>query len=529
MPSSSNLSLWSLYRRYRFSAPVAGLVVDISRVRFDPGYLLDMRQRISSALDAMESLEAGAIANPTEGRRVGHYWLRAPERAPDDDVTRAILDAQAAVTTFAAQVRGGRIRGTAGRLRHCVHVGIGGSAVGPQLACAALDGEPDGLDVHFLDNADPDGVDRLLARLDGELDRTLVSVVSKSGWTPTPRFLQRELELAYERSGLDFAAHAVATTMQGSELDEIAKAGGWLARFPLWDWVGGRTSITSAVGLLPMALRGVDTAAFLRGAAAVDDLTRRREPTANPAAALALMWYRLGDGHGGKRMVILPYKDRLASFPRYAQQLIMESVGKRHTRHGETVQQGFTVYGHKGVSDQHSYLQQLTEGTPDFFVTFIGIREHRAGRSPEVEPGVTLGDQLFASLEATRDTLFAGGRDSITITLADVGPEALGALVALYERAVGLYAELIDVNAYDQPGVNKEMAAPVLELLNAAMTYLRKAEDPQTATRIAAAIDRPEQVETLYKLLEQLAADPDRRVTMLPADEPFEERFALTR
>src|SRR2546430_853846 len=296
----------------------------------------------------------------------------------------------------------------------------------------------------------------------------------------------------YRRRGLDPARHAVATTVPGTDVDARAEREGWLARFPFWEWVGGRTSVTSAVGLLPLALLGADVDGFLAGAAAMDRLTREPELRRNPAALLAAAWHWLGDGHGTRNMVVLPYRDRLALLPRYVQQLVMESIGKRLDRGGAEVRQGLTVYGNKGTSDQHAYLQQLKDGPDDHFVTFVGaLRSRRGGApdpEPEVEPGVTLGDVLFASILGTREALTERGRDSVTITMRDVDAVSVGALVALFERAVGIYAELIDVNAYDQPGVDKFVASPLLALQRRLLEHLRAASGSETAGAIAAAV-----------------------------------------
>src|SRR5207302_240487 len=132
---------------------------------------------------------------------------------------------------------------------------------------------------------------------------------------------------------------------------------GWLARFPMHDWVGGRTSIMSAVGLLPMALQGFVIDDFLRGAAMMDEHTRVDDVTGNASMLLALMWYHAGNGRGQKDMVILPYKDRLTLFSKYLQQLVMESLGKEHDLDGKVVNQGIAVYGNKGSTDQHAYVQ----------------------------------------------------------------------------------------------------------------------------------------------------------------------------
>jgi glucose-6-phosphate isomerase len=499
--------------------------LDVSRVRFTDEYLARMSSPISSALDAMERLEGGAIANPDENRMVGHYWLRAPALAPTEEQRADIRHAVADVSTFAGQVRAGRVVGTGGPFTHVIHVGIGGSTVGPQLICDALRTPGDSIAVHFLDNSDPDGIDDLIDRLDGNLSRTLVSVVSKCGWTPTPRFVLQELEAIYRRHALDFSRHAVATTVEGSDLDVRAVSEHWLARFPMWDWVGGRFSVTSAVGLLPAALQGADIMSFLDGAAIMDRLTRDRDPLHNPAALLALMWYWLGNGRGEKNMVVLPYKDRLALLSRYVQQLLMESIGKKLDRSGATVFQGLTVYGNKGSSDQHAYIQQLREGTPDFFAILIYVHDNRRGSAIELLPDVTLGDHLFGSLEGTRNALYARGRDSITLTLPDLSPSSLGALVALFERALGLYAELINMNAYHQPGVDKNVAAEITRLHALVVAQLRHSAAPQTAEEIASCIGHADQVETVYKLLQRLARDPNREIVMSDGAAPFAESF----
>ena len=277
------------------------------------------------------------------------------------------------------------------------------------------------------------------------------------------------------RPALDFPAHAVAVTGEGSELDRLATGEGWLARFPMWDWVGGRTSVTSAVGLLPAALQGIDVEALLEGARLCDEITRSTTARENPAALLALMWYHATGGAGRKDMVILPYKDRLLLFSRYLQQLIMESLGKEFDRDGNLVNQGLSVYGNKGSTDQHAYVQQLREGVDNFFVTFIEVLRDRSGRSLIVDPDATSGDYLFGFLLGTREALYEKGRESITITVEQIDPRTVGALIALYERAVGLYASLVNINAYHQPGVEagKKAAGSILALQREILAYLR--------------------------------------------------------
>lgn len=504
--------------------PELDLVLDLGRLGIVEDYLARIDPAMRAALQAMARLEAGAMANADEQQRVGHYWLRAPELAPDPLTSEAIDRARSAVLGFADQVRRGVVRGAGGRFEHLVHIGIGGSTTGPQLVCDAL-GAGDGLRVHFLDNADPDGIDRLMAALDGALGRTLVSVVSKCGWTPTPAHVLAEVEARYRAAGLEFARHAVATTLARTGLDERARAERWLARFPIWDWVGGRTSVTSAVGLLPAALCGVDASGLLEGARAMDRATRDPNPRTNPAALLATAWHWCGHGRGEKAMVVLPYKDRLALLGRYVQQLVMESVGKRTDRAGNLVEQGLTVYGWKGSTDQHAYFQQLREGANDFFATLLYFRDSRTGPSIEVAPGLTLGDHLHGYFEGTAEALSARGRDVITLSTGPVSARTLGAVIALYERAVGLYCELLDLNAYHQPGIDKSAAARVVELQVLAVEHLRSADGPLTASEVASGIGRPEATELVRRLLRRLAAEPGRDV-VCSANEQFSVRSA---
>jgi glucose-6-phosphate isomerase len=252
--------------------------------------------------------------------------------------------------------------------------------------------------------------------------------------------------------------------MAGSQLDQLAAGEGWLARFDLPDLVGGRTSITGAVGLLPAALIGADLRAFLAGAAAMDAATRRPELRRNPAALMAAAWFCAGDGQGRRDLVVLPYRDRLEVFSRYLQQLVMESLGKDCDRQGTVVHQGLAVYGNKGSTDQHAYVQQLRDGLDNFFVTFIEALDDPADIGPIGHERPQ--DFLEGFLQGTRSAISEGGRQSLTITLERFDAASLGALIALFERTVGLYAELINVNAYHQPGVEagKKAAAEILAL-----------------------------------------------------------------
>ena len=494
--------LWRRFCDLWYTADELNFTLDVSRIGFTDEYLDQMSSVVELAITSMHLLEAGTIANRDENRMVGHYWLRDPDRAPTDEIRSNISETLSRLKVFAEAIHHGTIQGAGGPFKQMIHVGIGGSALGPQFICQALVGTEDRSKVYFLDNADPDGIDYLLTKLADRLCRTLISVVSKSGWTPTPWHVMLELEAAYRRAGLDFARHAVATTMADTQLDERARTQGWLARFPLWDWIGGRTSVTSVVGLLPAAIQGIPVETLLDGAATMDRLTRSPNLRQNPAALLALAWYWQCNGCGDRDMVILPYRDRLSLLPRYIQQLVMESLGKKLDRDGNIVHQGLTVYGYKGSTDQHAYMQQLRDGPANFFMTFIRIHQGRTEARFQIEPGVTLGDYLFGYLEGTRNALYERGRGSITIGLPRLDATSLGALIALYERAVGIYAEFINVNAYHQPGVDKDAGTATVALQKLVIHSLSQATAPQTAEEIANEIGQPEQVETVYKILD---------------------------
>jgi glucose-6-phosphate isomerase len=499
-------------------------------MNFSDDFLQRMEPELQKAYQAMDALESGAIANPDEKRMVGHYWLRAPERAPSAEIRSEITDTLQAIKDFTYSIHAGKIypRKRA-RFTRILSIGIGGSALGPQFIADALGSQSDKMKPHFLDNTDPDGIDRVLREIGKELQDTLTIVISKSGGTIETRNGMLEVAAAYRKAGLLFERQAVAVTGVGSSLDEMAKKGSWLRILPMWDWVGGRTSLMSAVGLLSAALQGINIDALLRGAAACDEATRSRNTRSNPAALLALSWYHATSGRGAKDMVVLPYKDRLMLFSKYLQQLVMESLGKEKDLDGKTVNQGISVYGNKGTTDQHAYVQQLRDGVNNFFATFIKVLQDRQGPSIQAEPGVTSGDYLSAYLEGTRNALFENNRESITISVEKLDAQAVGALIALYERAVGLYASLVHINAYHQPGVEagKKMASAIIKIQSDILAYLnRNAGREFTAEEIARAINAEEKTETVFKILEHASANPDHGVKKIPAERAFEARYA---
>ncbi len=500
-------ALWQRYQDWLYYHQGLEFYLDVSRIRFDDAFVAAMQPKFGQAFQDMAALEGGAIANPDENRMVGHYWLRDPDLAPTLEIRQEILQTLEEIEAFTRKVHSGAIHPPqAPRFTDILSIGIGGSALGPQFVAEALAPDFPPLGIHFIDNTDPAGIDRTLTRLRNKLASTLVLVISKSGGTPEPRNGMMEVKNAYASQNLEFSQYAIAITSADSKLDQQAKSENWLATFPMYDWVGGRTSEMSAVGLLPAALQGIDIRAMLDGAREMDAATRIPEIKNNPAALLALSWYFAGNGRGEKDMVVLPYKDSLLLFSRYLQQLVMESLGKEKDLDGNTVYQGIAVYGNKGSTDQHAYVQQLREGVANFFMTFIEVLADRQGTSPEVEPGVTSGDYLSGLLQGTRQALYENNRDSVTVTIPSVNSRTVGALIALYERAVGFYGSLVNVNAYHQPGVEagKKAAAAVLDLQRQVLQVLQDAGAPLSLTELAEKANATDSIEAIYKILRHL-------------------------
>ncbi|KAG0455370.1 hypothetical protein HPP92_024662 [Vanilla planifolia] len=224
----------------------------------------------------------------------------------------------------------------------------------------------------------------------------------------------------------------------------------------------------------------------------------------------------------------LPYKDSLLLFSRYLQQLVMNHLERSFDIEGNRASNLTTLYdrlirvlqcANKGSTDQHTYIQQLREGVHNFFVTFIEVlRDRSPGHDWELEPGVTCGDYLFGMLQGTHSALYANSRESITVTVQEVNPRSVGALIALYERAVGIYACLVNINAYHQPGVEagKKAAGEVLTLQKRVLAVLNEASckkpvESLTLEEIAYRCHEPEQIEMIYKIISHMAAN-DRAI-----------------
>ena len=505
------MSNWNTFSSSLLRYPQLDFSLDLSLMDLPADYFSTMDANIQKAFSDISALEAGEIANPDEGRMVGHYWLRNADLAPTAELKAQITEPLAQLKDFSAKVHSGEVKAPNGSLFDTLLIiGIGGSALGPQLVTEAI-GKDSKMDTYYFDNTDPQGVDNVIEKIGDKLSSTIAVVISKSGGTAETRNGMLEAKAAFEAAGLDFSKHACAVTGDGSKLYNFATEQGFLTTFPMEDWVGGRTSVMSTVGLVPMALQGLDIDSFLAGAKDMDTETRVKDVTKNAGLQLALAWYHEGNGKGEKDMVVLPYKDSLVLFSKYLQQLVMESLGKEHDLDGQVVNQGIAVYGNKGSTDQHAYVQQLRDGVHNFFVNFIEVRKGRSGVSSDVEEGVTSADFLQGFLRGTRKALYQSNRRSITISIEEVTPYSLGMLIGLFERAVSYYASLVNINAYHQPGVEagKKAAASFLDLLKQVKASL--SSEGQTADVIASTLSAdPEEV---FHCLTHLASNGGAKIT----------------
>ena len=479
--------------------PMSGMVIDLTdSPALDP---VDLRP----ALQAMARLEAGAVCNSDEERQVGHYWLRDPALAPTEAIRAAIEDCESDIDAL-----------TSDSHDTLLWIGIGGSALGPQLLHRALSGPHDRLNVHFMDNVDPRGIESTLARVDPR--RTLVVVVSKSGGTVETRCALDAAAAHWDRHDEPLGPHAIAITGKGSLLDHRAQDEGWRASLPVWDWVGGRTSITSAVGQVLMELCGWDRRALLEGAREVDAWCRR-EPEDNPAAQIAALLYQSCES-GTHGLVVQPYSDALELLSRYLQQLIMESIGKEHDREGKLARKGILVLGNKGATDQHALMQQILDGRSDVISIFVDI----ADRSPSTTDadGRPLADHLLGMLEGTRSALRDRGRPSLLVQISTADARGLGQIIALFERVVGIWAELLDINAYHQPAVEsgKRAARQTLSLLDELDSAL--SDEPRSAASLATQLNADSR--QCWRLLQHLAGTG--RTTLVRGARPSEDLFS---
>ncbi len=497
---------------YTLTDGETGFVLNVAGMDFTEDDLNTLTDKFTIAHKEMLKIEAGEIKNPDENRKVTHFTDRI-------DYTNTTLFLE--IENFVEDIRTGNIKsGTDKKFESVVINGIGGSALGPQLVQFAInspywnelnDEKKNGyLKIYFTDNTDTIGVSDILNVVD--LETTLILSISKSGGTQETKNNIIAFKQAYNKLGLDFSKYACAITMKSSILDGIASQECWVKVFEMAESIGGRTSETSVVGHLPAALTGIKFKELIAGACYMDQWTREQNVKDNPAYLLAAMWYMAGQGKGNKNMVIVPYSDRLVLMSKYLQQLVMESVGKETDLDGNIVHQGLSVFGNKGGTDAHAFIQQLNDGRNDFFITFIEVLKDSL--NIPIDKGVSMGDYLHGFQAGLSAALLDKGRQVISISINEVNEFNLGMIIALYERAVAVYAELINVNAFHQPGVQsyKLASKTIIDLIeNIQIAIVNIKGFTGTATEIAAKLNLNDRKLEVEGILAKFAENSDNR------------------
>ena len=472
----------------RFCVSAAGLRLDLSKQMIDQGTLDDLLQLAddSAVATGIAAMFAGETINNTEARPALHTALRMAV-AGHDEVPHAnvIRETHVAMEKFVTAVHAGERRGFSGKaFTDVVNIGIGGSHLGPQLACDALRYEADRkLNAHFLANVDGGEFERVLQDLNPET--TLFVVASKSFSTVETRLnanSARQWLLAASGNEASVERHFVAVSANTTRAAEFGINPGDI--FPMWDWVGGRYSMWSAIGLpiaLAYGMRTFDD--LLRGAAAMDVHFAETEAALNLPVLMALTGVWNTNFLGADSYAVVPYDDRLRFLPEYLQQLEMESNGKSTAATGSAVNSATApiTWGGLGTNAQHAFFQLLHQGTRlvplDLIVSLthpVARQEHHdllvANCFAQAE-GLMTGRKVEADadahLAAHRST--PGNRPSSMLTVEALTAATLGALIALYEHKTYVQSLIWEINAFDQWGVElgKALATTIMsELTN---------------------------------------------------------------
>lgn len=506
----------------RFSKSACGLLLDWSKEKLDQTAwqaLLQLAQSRDVA-DGRDAQFAGQTINSTEGRAVLHTALRGTDDAPAS-VHHEITVEKEKFLSFAQDVRSGVVAAADGKpFSDVVNIGIGGSDLGPAMAVHALAPFCDGPNVHFLSNVDGAHASDVLGGLDPQ--RTLVTVASKTFTTletltnaQTARdwLVQSIGEAAVGKHLAALSTNAQATSAFGIPADHV---------FGFWDYVGGRYSIWSAIGLpLALAIGADNFKAFLAGARTMDEHFTKAPLADNLPVILGLIGIWRRNGLGLSAHAVIPYEERLSRFPAYLQQLDMESNGKRVRMDGSpaTDATGMIVFGEPGTNAQHSFFQLLHQGHDVVAMDMLlgrqvvgelipgrGKVHHRhlmanaLAQTRALAFGRTLEETRSEMMEAGLDPIevdrlaphrtFPGDRPSTTILYDQLDPMTLGKLIALYEHKVFVESVVWGINAYDQWGV--ELGKQLARQITPALDDPEKAQAFDSSTRgLLAALKRP--------------------------------------
>ena len=487
-------------RAMRLTLEWKDFLVDFSKNRIT-GETLDHLLALAEEMELKQAVDkyfGGDLINETEGRAVLHTALRMPEDGVvlvnGKNVVPEVQEVKEQIRAFSKAVISGEKKGFTGKaFKTVVNIGIGGSDLGPAMVTEALAYYRNDLDVHFVSNVDGDHVHEILKTLDPET--TLFVVVSKTFTTQETLSNATTIKNWFLKSARqeDIALHFAAVSTNEAKIAEFGIDPANV--FPMWDWVGGRFSLWSAVGLsIALAVGYTHFESLLKGAHEMD-VHFQTEPfgTNIPVvSALLTIWYN--NFYGAETEAIIPYTQYLSRFAAYLQQGIMESNGKSVDRSGNATayQTGTIIWGEPGTNSQHAFFQLIHQGTKLIPSDFIGFKEALHG---DADHHNKLMANFFAQTEAlmngkteeevleefkakgvseadqkrlTPFKVFEGNKPTTTILIDRLTPESLGSLIALYEHKIFVQGVIWNIFSYDQWGVElgKQLASNILNDLN---------------------------------------------------------------
>ena len=488
-------------RFFDMSLRIGPLLIDYSKQRIDHDSFQELIN-LANEIEIEEKIQAqvrGFVINNTEQRRVLHTALRSEFKDTPSGVAKEVQRERSRMLNFTEAVRSGAWIGYTGKsIKQIVHIGIGGSQLGPQFVCQALN-ESD-IEFLFLSNIDRTATEKVLRNLDPET--TLVIVVSKTFTTLETMSNARALRSWFlERTG-DFKSiqkHFVAVSSNKKEMDKFGISTS--NRFRMWDWVGGRFSLWSSVGLpIAIAIGEKGFQELLRGAASMDEHFRSAALSRNAPVILALLTIWNTNFLDANSHAVLVYDERLKLFTQFLQQLEMESNGKSVQKNGAPVdmQTSPIIWGGVGTNGQHAFHQLLHQGTRSYTADFIATinsshkqnQQHNwllanaLGQSKAMRQGQRYSDDTLAEHKNV-----AGNHATTTILLDNLNPENLGYLISLYENKVSALGFIWNINSFDQYGVElgKILAEQIYKELTTNKTFK---QDISTAGLIAAIKNR---------------------------------------
>ena len=489
-------------RAEEFTFTAAGLHVDLSKNRITADTVAKLVQLAKAAgvEERRAEMFAGTHINNTEDRAVLHTALRMPVEedlvVDGQDVAADVHEVLGRMRDFARDLRSGKWRGFTGHtIKTVVNIGIGGSDLGPAMAAQALRSEQTaGISARFVSNVDPAD---MVAKLDGLDPASTLFIVASKTFTTQETLANAHAAKRWLVDALGdedaVAKHFVAVSTNAEKVAEFGID--TQNMFGFWDWVGGRYSVDSAIGLALMAVIGpMDFMRFLEGFHAMDEHFRTAPLEQNIPVLMGLLGVWYGDFFGAETHAVLPYSQDLARFPAYLQQLTMESNGKSVRRDGTSVtcNTGEIYWGEPGTNGQHAFFQLMHQGTRMIPADFIGFARPRQDL-PTADGSGSMHDLLMSNFFAQTKVLafgkteqeiadegvpvdlithkvMPGNRPSTTILAEELSPAILGALIALYEHIVFTQGVIWDINSFDQWGVElgKKQAGDLLPAVTGA-------------------------------------------------------------